>query len=121
MRIVVSSVLSGALTGLLACAVQHDVYTGHVEVASAELIQIAPGSLISVLADTDQPVFATDHAFWLYRDGHWYRADDFRAGPWVRIAQPPERLQRIARPMAYRHFLHRDDSAAVILIRHAPQ
>ena len=124
LRIAVSGLLSGVLAGALGCAAQHDVYTAHVDVSLDQLVPIAPGSPVSVLADADQPVFvtatATTRADWLFRDGAWFRADDYRTGQWVHVAAPPDELRRIARPQAYRHFLRRDESAAMLLVRHTP-
>jgi hypothetical protein len=108
-----------AALALAACAGHADIYAGTIDVMSAQLVPIAPGSPVAVLADADQPVFATAHAFWLFRDGAWYRADDFRRSAWIRIASPPARLRAIAHPLAYRHFERRDSSTA-ILVRPMP-
>nr|HEX4317834.1 hypothetical protein [Kofleriaceae bacterium] len=106
------------LGGSAGCTAHADLYTGPVHVESASLVPLSPGSEVSTLADSDQPIFATEHAYWLVRGGTWYRADDYRRGPWVHISNPPERLRRIAHPMAYVHFRRHDDSAAMILLRH---
>jgi hypothetical protein len=114
-----SCALAALVFALAACAGHTDIYAGTIDVMSATLVPISPGSSVSVLADADQPVFATDHAYWLYREGGWYRADDYHRSAWVRIAAPPERLRSIAHPLAYRHFEQHDSSTA-ILVRPAP-
>jgi hypothetical protein len=102
-----------------ACAGHADIYRGTIDVTSPGLVPISPGSRVAVVADADEPLFATGHAYWLFHAGAWYRADDYRLGPWVRIATPPARLRAIAHPLAYRHF-ERHDSSAAILVRPIP-
>jgi hypothetical protein len=111
--------LSFAALALAACAGHADIYRNTVDVMSPKLVPIKPGSPVATLADADQPVFAAEHAYWLFHDGAWYRADDYRRARWVRIATPPEPLRAIAHPLAYRHF-EQHDSTTAILVRPAP-
>jgi hypothetical protein len=115
-----SRLLAGALVGAVACATTSaDVYPRPIHVESAELVPIEPGSAVASFADSDVPIFATDHAYWMYAPERqaWYRAVDYRTGSWTRISEPPERLRRIAHPLAYVHFRRHDNSAAMILLR----
>ena len=76
---------------------------GEVEYASAgpgtELVEIGHG--VSVVANTEEPTFFTNNAYWVHRDRAWYRADH---GTWIRIATPPPALVSIADPDSYAHF-----------------
>lgn len=78
-------------------------YGGSVAVVSPDLVTIDNG--LQVIADADQPVFYTDDAYWLYRDGGWYKSSDYRNG-WAHISIEivPMRLRRIDRPEAYVHY-----------------
>jgi hypothetical protein len=93
---------------LAACAGQAEVrFSGGS--TEPDLIALDTDPRVMVVANADEPIFYTDHAYWLYRDHHWYRSNTPRTG-WARIEVPPVQVRRIDRPTTYVHF-RRDTTA----------
>jgi hypothetical protein len=67
------------------------------------MVEVQPGVL--VVHDYDEEVFFVDGRYWMHwRDGRWYRANDYRGG-WV-TAEPravPGSIVRLP-PGTYRHY-----------------
>ena len=67
------------------------------------MVEVQPGVL--VVHDYDEEVFFVDGRYWMrWRDGRWYRANDYRGG-WV-TAEPravPGSIVRLP-PGAYKHY-----------------
>jgi hypothetical protein len=72
--------------------------SAYVETSSPDLVFVSPG--VYAVADYDQPVFYTGGAYWLYRDGFWFRSR-VHTGGWARVSSPPVAVRRISRPQAY--------------------
>ncbi|HVV87640.1 MAG TPA: hypothetical protein VHE35_31580 [Kofleriaceae bacterium] len=68
---------------------------------NGDLVYVSPG--VYAVADYDQPVFYSDDAYWLYRDGDWYRSGYYTGG-WVHVRTPPSAVLSINRPTAYVHY-----------------
>lgn len=97
-----SLLLAGALA---ACAGQAEVhYSG--DASTPELVAMDGDPDVMIVANADEPMFYSDHAYYLYRDRQWYRSSSHRHG-WTREDQPPLAVQRIHRPTAYVHYRHR--------------
>lgn len=79
-----------------------------------EMVYVSPG--VQVIADYDEPVFYSDHLYWRYYGGTWYRSPRYTGG-WV-VATPPPAVMRIDRPHSYVHYrprgwiAHRGPAAA---------
>lgn len=89
---------------LAGCAGTGDVeYAGEVHVTSPQLVQISPG--VQVIADADEPIFYVSGDYWLYRDGYWFRSNDYRSG-YARIEyrRVPQELRDVDRPQLYAHY-----------------
>lgn len=89
---------------LAGCGSTRDVqYAGEVHVTSPELVQLGPG--VQVIADADEPIFFTGGDYWLYRDGYWFRSNDYRSG-YARIEYRavPQELRDIDKPQLYVHY-----------------
>lgn len=71
------------------------------------LEEVAPG--VRVVPDYDQEVFYANGAYWVQRDGGWYRAADFHGSDWAPAAPAavPEFI-RAHRAGEYRHWHHND-------------
>lgn len=78
-------------------------YAGEVHVTSPELVQIGPG--IQVIADADEPIFFVGGDYWLYRDGNWFRSNDYRGG-YARVdhERVPQELRDVDHPQRYAHY-----------------
>jgi len=67
------------------------------------MVEVQPGVL--VVHDYDEEVFFVDGRYWMHwRDGRWYRANDYRGG-WV-TAEPravPGSIVRLP-PGTYKHY-----------------
>lgn len=90
-----------ALTGL-AVVTSGCVAHGHARVearaTTPELVYVGPG--VYVIEDYHEPVFYSGGAYWLYRDGVWFRSH-VHSGHWVRARTVPRAVLRIDRPRAY--------------------
>lgn len=101
-----TTALAGALAfgGLAACHGSRDVvYAGQIHVASADLVALEPGSDVRVIADSEDPIFYSNDAYFMWRNNRWYRAANVH-GDWVHVQTVPDRLRHIDRPLAYAHF-----------------
>jgi hypothetical protein len=97
----VSACAFAVAASLAGCMSTADVeYTGEVRVTSPELVTISPG--VQVFADADEPLFYSHGMYWLWRDGYWYRSDNYRNG-YVRVdfVYVPGELRIIERPQVY--------------------
>ena len=87
---------------LMQVQVRVTVPTVRFEVAPP-MVEVQPGVL--VVHDYDQEVFFVDGRYWMHwRDGRWYRANDYRGG-WV-TAEPravPGSIVRLP-PGTYKHY-----------------
>lgn len=94
-------VVAASLAG---CAGTGDVeYAGEVRVTSPDLVAIGPG--VQVIADADEPIFYSSGDYWLYRDGYWFRSDDYRSGyARVEYRAVPQAIRDIDRPQRYVHY-----------------
>jgi hypothetical protein len=89
---------------LAACTAQAEVrYSG--STSDPELVAMETDPDVMVVSNADEPVFYSDHSYWLYRDHGWYRSGSYRGG-WARVDQPPEHVRRIERPEVYVHYRH---------------
>ena len=86
---------------LAGCMGTGDVeYAGEVRVTSPELVSIGPG--VQVVSDADEPLFYASNDYWLYRDGYWFRSNDYRRGfARVDFVHVPQELRAIERPHMY--------------------
>ena len=78
-------------------------YAGEVNVTSPELVAISPG--VQVVADADEPLFYTQGAYWLYRDGYWFTSSNYYRGfARVDFAVVPQQLRTLERPETYARY-----------------
>ncbi len=78
-------------------------YAGEVHVTSPELVEVSPG--VQVIADADEPIFYSHGAYWLYRDGYWFRSNDYGRGyARVELTIVPTEVRVIERPQLYVHY-----------------
>lgn len=99
--------LAFGFASLLAVGCLHSqpvVYSGAVDVSSAELVPINPD--VKVVADSDKPMFFAVGSYWMFHDGAWYRSNEIR-GRWIKDTNPPVPVVQIDQPYAYTHY--RDD------------
>ena len=89
------------VTLVAACTGVGPKYTGSVRVADSRLVPINPD--VTTVIDSDQPVFFARGSYWLFSDGHWFRADK-PGGRWTYVAQPPIPVLQIEQPYAYVHY-----------------
>jgi hypothetical protein len=96
-------ILSGALSASVAgCTGQAEVrYSGNA--SAPELVTMESDPSVSVVANSEEPVFYSENTYWLYRDQHWYRSASHRGG-WTEARTVPEHVRRIDRPTTYVHF-----------------
>jgi hypothetical protein len=86
---------------LFACGAARPVYTGTVEVKSAELVAIDPD--VQTVADADQPVFFVRGNYWLFHDGRWWRSASL-GGTFVFDPRPPVPVRQIRQPYQYTNY-----------------
>ena len=100
----ISACIFVVASSLAACTGTGDVeYAGEVHVASPELIAVSPG--VQVIADADEPIFYASNDYWLYRDGYWFRSNDYRRGyARVEFSYVPQQLRAIEIPQSYVHY-----------------
>lgn len=83
-----------------ACTQQtNDVEYAELTAPSPQLVAIAPD--VEVVVGAREPVFRANNAYWLYRDGRWYRSTAPTGAQWQRIATPPPAIAQIDRPEDY--------------------
>ena len=100
----ISACIFVVASSLAACTGTGDVeYAGEVQVSSPELIAVSPG--VQVIADADEPIFYANNDYWLYRDGYWFRSNDYRRG-YVRVefSYVPQQIRTIEQPQTYAHY-----------------
>jgi hypothetical protein len=89
---------------LAACAGEAEVrYAGNATVP--EMVAMDTDPSVMVVANSDEPVFYSEHSYWLFRNQRWYRSSSYRGG-WAQVDQPAEHVRRIERPIAYVHYRH---------------
>jgi hypothetical protein len=96
--------LAFGFASLLAAGCLHAqpvVYSGPVDVASAELVSINPD--VKVVADSDKPMFFAVGSYWMFHDGAWYRSNAIR-GEWIKDTHPPVPVVQIDQPFAFTHY-----------------
>src|SRR5512139_3344885 len=100
----VSAYIFVVASSLAGCTGTGDVeYAGEVRVTSPELIEVSPG--VMVIADADEPIFYSRNNYWLYRDGYWFRSNDYRSGyARVEFTYVPNEIRVIERPQLYVHY-----------------
>jgi hypothetical protein len=89
---------------LLAAGCLHSqpvAYTGTVDVASTELVEINPD--VKVVADSDKPMFFAVGSYWMFHDGAWYRSNELR-GQFIKDNHPPVPVVQIDQPFAFTHY-----------------
>lgn len=97
----VSACVFVVAASLAGCGATGEVeYAGSVRVTSPELITVSPG--VQVVADAEEPLFYSHNNYWLYRDGYWFRSDNYRNGfARVDFVYVPGELRVIDRPQLY--------------------
>lgn len=81
----------------------HAVVRGDAYVDAPSMVYIGPG--VWVLRDHDAAVFYSDHYYWRYNGGVWYRSRHYHGG-WVHVRSRsvPAHVRRIDRPHRYAHY-----------------
>ena len=68
------------------------------------LVEVRPG--LQVVQDYDDEIFFADGYYWMERDGHWYRAHDYRQR-WFFVAPGRESRMLFGHQRGqYRHYQH---------------
>jgi len=103
---------------LAACTGSAEVhYSG--DSSRPQLVALDDQPDVAVVANADEPIFYTDHTFWLYRDHTWYRSSSHVSG-WARAGDAPAAVTQLHQPEHYVHYRYNETGPRTTYNQHQP-